>query len=301
MTWSTSDVAVCCSSNSVRSSVRWRNSLSSRVVLDGDDGLGGKTRQQADLSFGEWANFLAIDRDHADQLIVLEHRHRDQAAHAGQFYEAAFPRVFVRGCFRRHVGDLDGALRLCHPCQHRRAGDRRQRLAASEFDEGGRRVVHRHRAAEIAFGEIQRAEIGLAKTRGAFQDDRKDPLQIARRRADQAQHLGCRGLLLQGLAQFLLDCARAALGGQRLRAAAIWVSQRRGACGRPPLGAANPLPCHQPCRAASSVPPRLQPAPIIRNGASRRHGDTVAAGSILMAIYRGFCGLRSDGCHNGRW
>ena len=31
MTLNTSDVAVCCSSDSVRSSVRWRNSLSSRV------------------------------------------------------------------------------------------------------------------------------------------------------------------------------------------------------------------------------------------------------------------------------
>ena len=31
MTFSTSDVAVCCSSASVRSSVRWRSSLSSRV------------------------------------------------------------------------------------------------------------------------------------------------------------------------------------------------------------------------------------------------------------------------------
>ena len=31
MTFSTSEVAVCCSSDSVRSSVRWRSSLSSRV------------------------------------------------------------------------------------------------------------------------------------------------------------------------------------------------------------------------------------------------------------------------------
>ena len=71
------------------------------------------------------------------------------------------------------------------------------------LDKCGRCVVHRHRAAKIAFGEIQRAEIGLAKTRRTFQDDRKYPLQIARRRADQAQHLRCRGLLLQGLVQFL--------------------------------------------------------------------------------------------------
>ena len=172
-------------------------------VLDGDHGLGGKTRQQVDLSFAERTNFLTIDRDHADQLIVLEHRHRDEAAHAGQFYEAPLLRIFVGGCFCRHVGDLDSALRLRHTRQHRCAGDRRQRLAASERDECGRCVVHRHRAAKIAFGEIQRAKIGLAKTRRAFQDDRKDPLQIARRRADQAQHLGCRGLLLQGLVQFL--------------------------------------------------------------------------------------------------
>ena len=31
MTLNTSDVAVCCSSNSLKSAVRWRNSLSSRV------------------------------------------------------------------------------------------------------------------------------------------------------------------------------------------------------------------------------------------------------------------------------
>ena len=31
MTFSTSDVAVCCSSDSLKSSVRWRSSLSSRV------------------------------------------------------------------------------------------------------------------------------------------------------------------------------------------------------------------------------------------------------------------------------
>ena len=209
-------------------------------ILDGDDGLGGKTRQQVDLCLAEGTNFLAIDRDQADQLIVLEHRHRDQAAHAGQFYEAAFLRIFVRGCFRRHVGDLDGALRLRHARQHRRAGDGRQRFAASEFGKRGRCVVHRHRAAKIAFGEIQRAEIGLAKTRGTFQDDRKYPLQIARRRADQAQHLGCRGLLLQGLVQFLPIALKPLLqasgrarrrfgfrNGKALAAGRLWAPQIR--------------------------------------------------------------------------
>src|SRR6202035_1073799 len=140
--------------------------------------------------------------------------------------------------------------------QHRRAGDGRQRFAASERDECGRRVVHRHRAAEIAFGEIQRAEIGVAKTCGTFQDERKYPLQIARRRADQAQHLGCRGLLLQGLVQFLLvalkpllqasGCARRRFGfrnGETLAAGRLRAPQIR--CLATNLATSLAAPLHQ--------------------------------------------------------
>ena len=53
MTWSTSDVAVCCSSDSVRSSVRWRSSLEQSRILDGDDGLIGEVSDQRDLLVGE--------------------------------------------------------------------------------------------------------------------------------------------------------------------------------------------------------------------------------------------------------
>ena len=32
---------------------------------------------QLDLLVGEWPHLLAIDDDCADQLVLLEHRHRD--------------------------------------------------------------------------------------------------------------------------------------------------------------------------------------------------------------------------------
>src|ERR1700722_7584734 len=41
-------------------------------VLDGDDGLRGKTPYQLDLPVAERAHLLAIHDDSADQLIVLE-------------------------------------------------------------------------------------------------------------------------------------------------------------------------------------------------------------------------------------
>ena len=69
MTLSTSAVAVCCCSNSVRQLVQQPR------VLDGDDGLRGEVLHQLDLLVGERPDLLAVDDDGADQLAVLEHRH----------------------------------------------------------------------------------------------------------------------------------------------------------------------------------------------------------------------------------
>ena len=74
MTFSTSEVAVCCSSNSERSSVRWRSSLSSRVFSIAITAWAAKFGHQLDLLVGERPHLLAVDRDHADRLAVLEQR-----------------------------------------------------------------------------------------------------------------------------------------------------------------------------------------------------------------------------------
>src|SRR5215831_16610559 len=45
-------------------------------VLDGDDGLGGEIAHQLDLLVGERPYLLAVDGNGAEQLVLLEHRHR---------------------------------------------------------------------------------------------------------------------------------------------------------------------------------------------------------------------------------
>ena len=71
MTLSTSAVAVCCCE-------RFAQLVEQPGVLDGDDGLVGEVREQLDLLVGERPHLLTVDVDRADQLVVLEHRHRDR-------------------------------------------------------------------------------------------------------------------------------------------------------------------------------------------------------------------------------
>ena len=58
MTFSTSEVAVCCSSDSERSSVRWRSSLSSRVFSMAITACSAKFLKQLDLLVGERSHFF---------------------------------------------------------------------------------------------------------------------------------------------------------------------------------------------------------------------------------------------------
>ena len=64
-------IAVCCSSNSVRSSVRWRNSLSSRVFSIAMTAWAAKFLTRLDLLVGERPHLLAVDGDGADHVSSL--------------------------------------------------------------------------------------------------------------------------------------------------------------------------------------------------------------------------------------
>ena len=78
MTLSTSLVAVCCSSDSERSSVRWRSSLSSRAFSMAIDGLGGEVLDQLDLLVGERPHLDAVDDDGAKRVAFAKHRDADE-------------------------------------------------------------------------------------------------------------------------------------------------------------------------------------------------------------------------------
>ena len=40
-------------------------------VLDGDDGLGGKILNQINLLVGERSNYLAVDHERTDKIVIL--------------------------------------------------------------------------------------------------------------------------------------------------------------------------------------------------------------------------------------
>src|SRR5262245_20099426 len=77
-------------------------------VLDGDDGLGSKVREQRDLLVGERPHLLAIHVNRADKLAVLEHWHRHKGPRAHGIDEgnnkAIFPDV---GLIGPQVGNVD--------------------------------------------------------------------------------------------------------------------------------------------------------------------------------------------------
>ena len=85
MTRSTSEVAVCCSSASLRSSVRWRSSLSRRVFSMAMTAWRGEILNQLDLLVGEWADLLPVNSDGADQPVFLEHGHSELRPRATEF------------------------------------------------------------------------------------------------------------------------------------------------------------------------------------------------------------------------
>ena len=66
MTFRTSAVAVCCWSDSLKSSVRSHNSRSSRVFSMAITACCGAVVEQLNLLVSEWADLLPIDPDCAD-------------------------------------------------------------------------------------------------------------------------------------------------------------------------------------------------------------------------------------------
>ena len=85
-------------------------------VFNGDDGLRGKILHQFDLLFGEWTNLLAIDREGADHLILLEHRDHKERANAknldGRHGHWITPDV---GRLSRKIDHMGRLLRSGHP------------------------------------------------------------------------------------------------------------------------------------------------------------------------------------------
>src|SRR5262249_2700458 len=177
------------------------------AVLDSDDRLIGEARDQLDLLVSEGTNVLAVNADHADELVLLQHRDGHKGPGTAIFCDR---RV---GAFRRHVCDLDRPH--CVDCVSKVRGRQARRFFA-EFRKLTWRVMQRDALKFIAFDQQHRAERRLANTRRVRQYSLEHWLERTRRARYDVQHLGGRSLLPSASASSRLHdsscCSRSARG-----------------------------------------------------------------------------------------
>ncbi|MGC2122413.1 MAG: hypothetical protein WA652_06120, partial [Xanthobacteraceae bacterium] len=156
-----------------------------------------ETPKQRDLLVGERPHLLAIDADHADQFGTLEHGHKNQRSRAGESLDG------FAGHIRVYIGNVHHLFGIEEPVEQRRLFAGAARIALMFGHPGLRRVVQRDPVEHLAIIEDQIAKIGLTDSGSVLQDRLEYGLQLALRGADDSQHLGGRGLLLQRLSEIV--------------------------------------------------------------------------------------------------
>ena len=187
MTLSTSAVAVCCCRD-------FAQFVEQPRVLDGNDGLGSEVLDKIDLLIGKWVDILAVDGKGANQFVVAEHGYRERGACASDPRQHRIGLMFVGG----KIADVDYFLRRDEGANDRRI-HRNDRVAASRLFVRVGCVMHRRHAHITPVEQQQVAEPGVANPHRVFQHGLKNRLQFAGRRADDAQYVRRRRLLLQRL------------------------------------------------------------------------------------------------------
>ena len=173
-------------------------------VLDGDDGLPGEIPDQLDLFLGERPDLLAAKGNHADELVVLEHRHVEHGPIAGELDAGDQEWIALEvGRNRLDVGDLDHLLGGGDTSKRRVGRWPQQPFARSRLDIGGQGVVRGDQAEAVSLAQIQIAEFCLADARGVFHHGAEHRRELAGRARDDAQHIRGRRLLLQCLAEIV--------------------------------------------------------------------------------------------------
>ena len=212
MTWSTSTVAVCCSSDSVSSSRALLLRLEQPRVLDGDHRLVGEGGDQLDLLIGKRAHLIAAERKGADCRPIAQERHAESTSVSCQFLIAGRP-VFGIG---QHVGNMD-----CPAFQYGSPG-----RAATIDGQGVLEPIPLSFAGVAKVGDQPQhisiplkddALVSRAKPRCRFGQRVEHSLQIEGGPADEFEHLGGRGLLLQRLVRARGLAARPLFLGRQRR------------------------------------------------------------------------------------
>jgi hypothetical protein len=158
--------------------------------------LVGESRQKLDLLLGEWPHLPAGQCQHADRDALAQHRHSQYGAIAAQSLRLG-KRIVRIG---QHVGDVND-LALEQGASDDRAAFRLDRHIANKFHELGREAIGLRAIEHAVFLPRDRSLVGVAKPGGRFNERLQDWPQIEGRAADDLEHIGGRGLLLQRFGQ----------------------------------------------------------------------------------------------------
>jgi len=170
-------------------------------VLDRDDGLVGKGLHEFDLALGEGPRLRAHQREDAFEFAVAQQRH----AHAGAIVPDDLATVIVVFLVLRNVGYQHDSAQQARPSGHRLAVQL-GRIAPQQFRELRRAPGLRHELEDAVPIEGNHAVGRVAKfDRGPGQAV-EHRVEIERRAADDLQHVGGRGLLLQRLLEVASLC-----------------------------------------------------------------------------------------------
>jgi hypothetical protein len=163
-------------------------------VLDGDDGLRCEVLDQLDLLVGERPNFLAVNSNHANELVLFKHRHDQKSPGASQ---SSDPLIRI---FHSEVGNVDDLLGVGDAVKDGGRVTRNNGIALRPVGGVGRRGVMQRSASEhIALVEQQGAETGLADAHRILKHGLEYRVQFTRRTADHLKYIRRSSLLLQRL------------------------------------------------------------------------------------------------------
>ena len=199
MTCSTSEVAVCCSSASDSSRVRACTSSNSRTFSIAITAWSAKVVDQLDLLVGERPHDAARQDEHADRHSFAQQRH---AEHRAQVLRSSRPRINVNS-----GSALTSAMWTALAFEHARPPTdpsiRLPRMTLHVLHVLGREAVARDVMIEPSLAS-RMAALSASHSRAAEFDQRVEHrLQIEGRAADDLEHVGGGGLLLQRLAQLV--------------------------------------------------------------------------------------------------
>src|SRR6516162_37517 len=182
ITRSTSEVAVCCSSASVKSFVRWRSSFSKRVFSMAMTACAAKFFSRSIcLSVNGHTSWRLMVIAPISSLSVLEHGDAERRPITAKLDRGNDKGIaFEVGRYHRDVGNVDHLLRG-GDTPKRRVRGRPYQLARARLHIRRGGIVSSNRAEAISLADVQRADLRLADAHGVRKHGLEDRLQPARR------------------------------------------------------------------------------------------------------------------------